>query len=368
LKVPLSNLPEVLKKFLASPNLASREWVYQQYDHMVRTNTAQLPSADAAVVRIKGTQKALAMSLDGNGRYCMRDPKRGAQIAVAESCRNLVCAGALPLAATNCLNFGNPQKPEIMWQFSEVIDGMADACRVFDTPVTGGNVSFYNETLGEGIYPTPVIGMVGLIDPVSRMVGSWFKQDGHLVALLGPLAETSGEYPSAVENTFNEWSQNLANHWDPYTFWANELPCPPIDLAEERRIQKACLEGIHSGCILSAHDCSDGGLAVALAEMSFSHFRSPARGCDIELPGQRSPEVLLFGEFQSRILVTLEGASLEDLKALCRRHRVEFLVLGRIGGDRLRIRTGSQTWIDEPVATLEGCWKPVLDHWFQSLV
>jgi phosphoribosylformylglycinamidine synthase len=155
----------VLRKFLSSPNLGSKEWVYQQYDHMVRTNTVQLPGGDAAVIRIKGTDKALAMSLDGNGRYCRRDPKRGAQIAVAECCRNLVCVGALPLAATNCLNFGNPQKPEIMWQFSEVIDGMAEASRVFETPVTGGNVSLYNETLGEGIYPTPVIGIVGLIEP-----------------------------------------------------------------------------------------------------------------------------------------------------------------------------------------------------------
>ena len=250
----------VLRKFLSSPNLASKEWVYQQYDHMVRTNTVQLPGGDAAVIRIKGTEKALAMSLDGNGRYCRQDPRRGAQIAVAECCRNLVCVGALPLAATNCLNFGNPQKPEIMWQFSEVIDGMAEACRVFETPVTGGNVSLYNETLGEGIYPTPVIGIVGLVEPIAHTTGSWFTGDGQVVALLGQLTAPSGEYQAGLEQSFSEAELELSSPKDAYTLWANRLPCPPLDLQQEQRVQRACLEGSPgSGLVRAAHDCSDGG-------------------------------------------------------------------------------------------------------------
>ena len=164
---------------------------------MVRTNTIQKPGADAAVIRIKNTEKALAMTLDGNGRYCENSPRRGAQLAVAESCRNLVCSGARPMAATNCLNFGNPEKPEIMWQFSEVIDGLAEACRAMGTPITGGNVSFYNETLGEGIYPTPVIGMVGLIEPLTKIRSSCFVNEGNKFVLLGPIVGISGPYWNA---------------------------------------------------------------------------------------------------------------------------------------------------------------------------
>jgi phosphoribosylformylglycinamidine synthase subunit PurL len=363
---PSLDLGQVLKKFLSSPNLASKEWVYQQYDHMVRTNTVQLPSSDAAVIRVKGTNKALAMTLDGNGRYCSRHPRRGAQIAVAESCRNLVCAGALPLAATNCLNFGNPQKPEIMWQFSEVIDGMAEACRVFDTPVTGGNVSLYNETLGEGIYPTPVIGMVGLIEPVIQVRGSWFKEDGHEIALLGPVTDPSDEYHDGLQAALASLARDLAAKEDVYTSWANRLPCPPIDLKEERAVQTVCLQGIRHEVIISAHDCSEGGLAVALAEMSFSHFRNPHHGATIELPAVGSPAALLFGEYQSRILVTLTSDKLARLREIAADQGVEVTPLGITQGDRLRIQLGEQIAIDESVAALEDIWRHSLGRFFQG--
>jgi phosphoribosylformylglycinamidine synthase subunit PurL len=363
-KEPL-DLGQVLKQFLASPNLASKEWVYRQYDHMVRTNTVQLPSSDAAVIRIKGTNKALAMSLDGNGRHCKRDPRRGAQIAVAESCRNLICAGAVPLAATNCLNFGNPEKPEIMWEFSQVIDGMAEACRVFNTPVTGGNVSFYNETLGEGIYPTPVIGMVGLIEPVTHVTTSWFRQDGQIIALLGRLTDSSEEYVRAVEDAFA--AQDLAKE-DVYTTWANWLPCPPFDLEEEKAVQNVCLEGIQSGIITSAHDCSDGGLAVALAEMSFSSFRNPLHGAEIKLPAVSSPGATLFGEYQSRILVTLEVEDVARLEAIAAKRNLRVLQLGMTGRDRLRIELDGQIIVDEPVAALEDIWRRSLGRHFERSV
>ena len=355
----------VLRKFLSSPNLASKEWVYQQYDHMVRTNTVQLPGGDAAVIRIKGTEKALAMSLDGNGRYCRQDPRKGAQIAVAECCRNLVCVGALPLAATNCLNFGNPQKPEIMWQFSEAIDGMAEACRVFETPVTGGNVSLYNETLGEGIYPTPVIGIVGLIEPVTHATGCWFADAGQVVALLGPLTTPSDEYGAALEEAFTETEPELSSLRDAYTLWANRLPCPPLDLQLELRVQRACLEGIQRGLIRAAHDCSDGGLAVALAEMSFSSFQAARQGARINLTAADFPAGVLFGEYQSRILVTLDEAHWGALQKIAAGHGVELLRLGTTGGDRLTIQDGGSNLIDEAVAELESIWRHSLGQYFQ---
>jgi phosphoribosylformylglycinamidine synthase subunit PurL len=355
----------VLQKFLSSPNLASREWVYQQYDHMVRTNTVQLPGGDAAVIRIKGTEKALAMSLDGNGRYCRQNPRRGAQIAVAECCRNLVCAGALPLAATNCLNFGNPQKPEIMWQFSEVIDGMAEACRVFETPVTGGNVSLYNETLGEGICPTPVIGIVGLIEPVAHATGCWFTDDGQVVALLGPLTAPDDEYRAGLGQAFSEIGPELSRAKDVYTLWASCLPCPPLDLPQERRVQQACLEAIQSGLIRAAHDCSEGGLAVAVAEMCFSSFHTKLRGVRIDLPAADFPAGVLFGEYQSRILVALDEARWGDLQKVAAACGVELLRLGTTGGGRLTIQDAGAVLIDEPVAELESIWRRSLGECFR---
>ncbi|HKR60065.1 MAG TPA: phosphoribosylformylglycinamidine synthase subunit PurL, partial [Pyrinomonadaceae bacterium] len=250
---------ESLLKLLASPNIASKQWVYRQYDHMVRTNTAVLPGADAAVVRIKETRKALAMTLDGNGRYCAANPREGAKLIVAEAARNVVCVGARPIAITNCLNFASPERPEVMWAFSEVIDGMAEACNVFNTPVVSGNVSFYNETEGRGILPTPVIGMVGLVEDVRRVLQPGFKREGDLIGLLGTTAD---------DLTISEYALTVAGQSATEIIATGKVPT--IDLQLERAIQDACLEAAEAGLLQSAHDCSDGGLAVAVAESCFS--------------------------------------------------------------------------------------------------
>lgn len=244
-----------LTELLVTPNLSSKQWVYRQYDHMVRTNTAVLPGADAAVVRIKETRRALAMTLDGNGRYCAANPREGAKLIVAEAARNVVCVGARPLAITNCLNFASPERPEVMWTFSEVIDGMAEACTVLNTPVVSGNVSFYNETEGRGILPTPVIGMVGLIEDVRRVLLPGFKREAHVIALLG----TTGDDLSVSEYAVTVAGQSLAELIE-----TGEVPA--IDLNRERAVQEACLAAAEAGLLQSAHDCSDGGLAVAVAE------------------------------------------------------------------------------------------------------
>src|SRR5258707_7738608 len=248
-----------LLNLLASPNLSSKQLVYRQYDHMVRTNTAVLPGADAAVVRIKETRRALAMSLDGKGRYCATNPREGAKLIVAEAARNVVCVGARPLAITNCLNFASPERPEVMWSFSEVIDGMAEACRVFETPVVSGNVSFYNETEGRGILPTPVIGMIGLLEDVRRSVQQGFKKEGDLIALLGTSEDdlSMSEYAVTVQgfSTAEITTQGKV---------------PRLDLDRELAVQQVCLKAAEAGLLRSSHDCSDGGLAVALAECCFS--------------------------------------------------------------------------------------------------
>src|SRR5689334_19106558 len=227
---------DALKKLLASGNIASKHWVFRQYDHMVRTNTAILPGADAAVVRIKETRRALAMTLDGNGRYCAANPREGAKLVVAEAARNVVCVGARPIAVTNCLNFASPEKPEVMWSFSEVVDGMAEACRAFETPVVSGNVSFYNETEGRGILPTPVIGMIGLIEDVRRVVQPGFKNENDVVALLGITAADMllSEYSFSVLGT------NLEE-------FISSGVVPQLDLELERRVQAACLQAAEAG-------------------------------------------------------------------------------------------------------------------------
>src|SRR5215218_4638503 len=237
-----------LLRLLSSGNIASKNWVYRQYDHMVRTNTAILPGADAAVVRIKETRRALAMTLDGNGRYCVANPREGAKLIVAEAARNVVCVGARPIAITNCLNFASPERPEVMWSFSEVIDGMAEACEALGTPVVSGNVSFYNETEGRGIHPTPVIGMVGLVEDVRRVVTQGFKRDGHLVALVG----RSGDDLSASEYEATVLGRGLEE------LIAAGARVPSLDLGRELAVQRAVLLAAEEGLLQSAHDCSDG--------------------------------------------------------------------------------------------------------------
>src|SRR6202045_3216333 len=247
-----------LKRLLASPNICSKRWVWQQYDHMVQTNTVEAPGAgDAGVIRIKGSKRGLAMALDGNGRWCYLDPRLGAMHAVAEAARKVACSGATPIGATNCLNFGNPEKPHIMWQFSQTIDGITKACEELDTPITGGNVSFYNETLGEGIYPTPVIGVVGLLEDVHKTAKMHFAQAGRKIILLR--ANEAGDAVDAeLEFGSSEYAKEILG-----ALWGYP---PELDIEKEATLQRALVALIRAGLVESAHACSDGGLAVALVE------------------------------------------------------------------------------------------------------
>jgi phosphoribosylformylglycinamidine synthase subunit PurL len=313
-RVPLDgpSLPEpdvqsALPAMLASGDLCSKRWIWEQYDYQVRTNTVAGPGMDAAILRIKETGTSIAMSLDGNGRYCYLSPREGAMLAVAESCRNLSTVGAQPVAATNCLNFGNPERPEIMAQLVDAIEGLGEACRYFDTPITGGNVSLYNETLGEGIYPTPVIGIVGLLK-TGPPVGIAFRNPERTVMLLGGFGlsdETrfgSTQYAKVV----------LKQLWG--------LP-PALDMDREKRVQNAIREMVNEGLVESAHDLSDGGLAVALAECAFGGV-----GARIELDSELRPDLLLFHEGPSRVLVST--AQPDKVAALAAKHGVEAPAVG----------------------------------------
>lgn len=342
----------VLQRMLASPNLCSRQWIYQQYDHMVRTNTLIHPGGDAAVIRVKETRRALAMTLDGNGRYCHLNPREGAKLAVAEAARNLVCVGAEPVAITNCLNFASPERPEVMWAFSEVIDGMAEACQALNTPVTGGNVSFYNETEGQGVDPTPVIGMIGLIEDVTQVVSHQFKDAGDIIVLLGETGDDLGG------------SEYL---WHIHHLVAG--PVPRLNLNRERAVQEVCLMAIRAGLVKSAHDCSDGGVAIALAECCFSGHRSEARGIELDvelgLEGVSEsllPGLFLFSESPSRIIVSVAEADVDHLRRLAQARGVSVTELGRVGGDRYRIKLNGEALIDEPVAQLEAIWRTELER------
>ncbi|MDQ1637600.1 MAG: phosphoribosylformylglycinamidine synthase subunit PurL [Pyrinomonadaceae bacterium] len=337
---------EALLKLLASPNLASKQFVYRQYDHMVRTNTAVLPGADAAVVRIKETRRALAVTLDGNGRYCAANPREGAKLIVAEAARNVVCVGARPLAITNCLNFASPERPEVMWSFSEVIDGMAEACRVFNTPVVSGNVSFYNETEGRGILPTPVIGMIGLIEDVRLVVQPGFRQPRDLIALLGTTADdlSISEYTAVIDGVST--SEMIANG-----------AVPAIDLQLERAVQNACLAAAESGLLRSAHDCSDGGLAVALAECCFSSLNRPALGANISLTDVLPVTPTLFSETPSRIIISFADSARPEIENIAQRENCPLTLIGEVGGDNLQIKVGNEKTISANLAELENAWR-----------
>ena len=330
-----------LLNLLASPNLASKEWVYRQYDHMVRTNTVVLPGADAAVVRIKETRKALAIALDGNGRYCAANPREGAKLAVAEAARNVVCVGAKPIAVTNCLNFASPERPEVMWSFSEVIDGIAEACRAFDTPVVSGNVSFYNETEGRGILPTPVIGVLGLIEDVKRVIQPGFKKEGDVIALLGTTnGDDRGSSPTVREGVENA--------------------VPKLDLQRELAVQAACLRAAEAGLLRSAHDCSEGGLAVALAESCFSSLNRDAIGADISADSRLTAASLLFSESPSRIIISFDESARNEIEAIAKDTGSPITILGTVGGDRLRIKIGEQEVVNSRVAEVEAVWRSSL--------
>jgi len=345
---------EILLELLSSPSLASKRWVYEQYDHMVRTNTVVLPGSGAAVVRVKGTQKGLALTVDGNSRYCLLNPYLGGQIVVAEAARNVVCVGARPLALTDCLNFGNPERLEVMWQFALSVEGISESARRFKIPVVSGNVSFYNETQGVGIYPTPVIGLVGLIDDVSLFTTPWFKNEGDLIILLGETKEELGgtEY------------LNLVMHQE------KGLP-PSLNLSLEERVQRVCLKAIQCQLVSSAQDCSEGGLMVALAECCFlspNHFL----GAEIHLDANGIRlDALLFGESQSRIIVSLSEKNFESLKTLANSEDVPWQVVGRVVGDHLKVTENSKVKgkaliISKSIKNLRERWEGaiplLLDH------
>jgi phosphoribosylformylglycinamidine synthase len=314
------DLNAVLMRLMSSPNIASKRWVYHQYDSMVRTNNMLLADSDAAVIYLKETGTALAVKTDCNGRYVYLNPRRGAQIAVAEAARNVACSGALPVAVTNCLNFGNPYKPEVYWQFAEAIAGMGEACKVFDTPVTGGNVSFYNESPTAAVYPTPVIGMLGVMDDIAWATPSGFSRSDDVIVLLGRTDGHVGgsEYLQAIHGLV-----------------AGDAP--PIDLEVELTLQQTLLKAIREGLVHSAHDCSDGGLAVAIAECCLG-VRGRRVGARIVPPpdGVR-PDFFLFGEDQSRIVVSASPGKAEDLVAMVRSRGIAAEKIGTVGGERLVI-------------------------------
>jgi len=324
---------------------------------MVRTNTAVLPGADAAVVRIKETRRALAMTMDGNSRYCAVNPREGAKLIVAESARNVVCVGARPVAITNCLNFASPENPEVMWYFSEVIDGMAEACRAFNTPVVSGNVSFYNETDGRGVLPTPVIGMVGLVEDVRRIVQSGFKGDGDLIALLGKTNDdlSVSEYAAAIEG---RTTAEMVAHGK----------VPRLDLETERAVQETCLQAAEEGLLMSAHDCSDGGLAVAMTEACFSSLNRQAIGAEIDLTGPLSVTSSLFSESPSRIIVSFNASARGALEAIAAREGCDVTLLGRTGGQILLIKANGEEVINLDVKEIEAAWRASLGDKLQSEV
>ncbi|MBK9167511.1 MAG: phosphoribosylformylglycinamidine synthase subunit PurL [Bryobacterales bacterium] len=325
-----------LAAILASPDVASKRWIWEQYDYQVRTNTVMGPGGDAAVIRIKETGGFVAMALDGNQRWCVLSPRQGAILNVAECCRNLSVVGALPVAATNNLNFGNPERPEIMAQLVEAIEGMGEACRFFETPITGGNVSLYNETLGQGIYPTPVLGIVGLMHTPPVTID--FKAAGRTILLLGGIGE-------ADERSFGgtQYAKAVLDG-----LWG--VP-PALDMDFEKRLQAVAREAASSGLAESAHDVSDGGLAVALAECTFG----PAGiGAEIDLDSDLRPELLLFHEGPSRVVIST--ARPESVEELASRHGIPVLRIGRTAPDRLTITQRGAVLVDREVMQLRESW------------
>ena len=335
--VSSKDLPAIFKTLIASANLCSRKWIYRQYDHQVKINTVILPGRDAAVVRVKGTRKAIAVSTDCNSRVCHLNPFYGAQWAVAESARNLACVGAEPIGLTDCLNFGNPQNPEIMWQFRRAIEGIRSACEFFKVPVVSGNVSFYNETNGKPIYPTPIIGMVGLISDVSALVTHSFKAQGDEIILLGPKpSEALGgsEYLSRIHSMEN-------------------APLPELDLELEQRVQKTVRDLIQNRLIQSAHDCSDGGLAMALAESCFEK----ELGIEILYSKNMRTDALLFGEAPSRVVVSAHPKNRAKLIKAIEKSGVPYEMIGKVSGKRFIFNDV----MDMEIQTLKNLWEKGFD-------
>jgi phosphoribosylformylglycinamidine synthase len=344
-----ANSTQQLTALLQSLNICSKRWVYQQYDQMVRTNTAVLPGADAAVVRVKETRRAIAMCLDGNARFVAVNPREGAKLNVAESARNVVCVGAKPIAVTNCLNFASPERPEVMWSFSEVIDGMREACEAFETPVVSGNVSFYNETEGRGILPTPTIGMVGLIEDTRKIITQGFKDEGDLIALLGTTSE---------DLSVSEFAQTVLKISTDELIETGEVPV--LDLSLEKQVQETCLQLADQYLLKSAHDPSDGGLAVAIAESCFSSLNRKTIGAEIRLKSENlSTEALLFSESPSRIVISFAPENLEKIKETVK--DCPFEVIGTVGGTNLNIKVNESEKVSSSVIELETVWSNSLE-------
>ena len=340
---------ELLKLLLASANICSKHWVYRQYDSMVRTNTAVLPGADAAVVRVKETRRAIAMCLDGNARYVAVNANEGAKLAVAESARNVVCVGAKPIAITNCLNFASPERPEVMQSFSDVIDGIKEACEIFETPVVSGNVSFYNETEGRGILPTPVIGMVGLIEDTRKIITQGFKNDGDIIALLGVTND---------DLSVSEYAQTVLGLTTDELIESGEVP--KLDLNLEKQVQEICLNLADEFLLNSAHDCSDGGLAVALAESCFSSLNRKSTGAEIDLQNAELPiESTLFGESPSRIIISFSADKLDKVKEIAKNCPLE--IIGKVSGKDLKISINNSPTISANIDELQNAWKISLE-------
>jgi len=350
-----SGMNDALFALLESPTIASKHWVYRQYDHMVRTATINLPGMGAGVVRVRGTDRALALSVDGNGRYCYLDPRRGAMLAVAEAARNIACAGARPIGATNCLNFGNPEKPGIMWQFAEAVAGIGEACRALDVPITGGNVSLYNETDGNAIYPTPVIGVVGVLEHVDRLVARRFRSSGDALVILG---ENRGELGGSE---YLKVTHGLVRG----------VP-PGLDLATERRLQDLLVQLADARLIRSAHDCSDGGFAVTLVE---SCFDTNGIGAEVELQPasvSTSPQLnvaaSLFGESASRVLVSVSSDDVTAVLEKAAASGVKAAMIGQTGGNRIRAAVGGAIAVDVSVDEAERRWSSAIARYFARQV
>jgi len=334
-----SDLSATLVTLMGSPAIASKEWVYRQYDQQVGINTLVMPGSDAGVLRIKGTRKAVAVTTDCNARLVYLDPRAGAAMAVAEAARNLAVTGARPLGLTDCLNFGSPERPEILWQFKEAVAGIADACRALDIPVVGGNVSFYNETLGEAILPTPVIGMAGLLDEAESRRTQWFERGGDRIALLGPDVVSLGG------------SEYL---WVLHGMMAGRIA--PLDLEQERRLHEACRAAIAAGLLRSAHDCSEGGLAVTLAECCASGPTPIGAAVELEGDGRRA-DLVLFGEGPSRVVVSVSPEAALHFERLMGEFTLPWRWIGRVGGEALSVRRGGEAVMLVPVDRIHDAWR-----------
>ncbi len=328
-----------LLTLLGSPGIASKEWVYRQYDQQVGINSLVLPGSDAGVLRIKGSRIGVAVTTDCNARFVYLDPRVGTAMAVAEAARNLSVSGARPLGLTDCLNFGSPERPEILWQFKEAVAGLAEACRALEIPVVGGNVSFYNETLGQAILPTPVIGMAGILDDAEARSTQWFATPGDRVALLGPEAVSLGG------------SELL---WVRERRIAGRLA--PLDLAVERAVQEACRAAIGARLLGSAHDCAEGGLAVALAECCVSGPRPVGAAIDLASIGGR-PDLTLFGEGPSRVVVSVKAEAVRHFEQLMSEFRVPWRFIGTVGGERLVVGAGGVNLVDLHLDRITGAWR-----------